>query len=167
VPVDRQSIREAARGGLGKGLVLETPSRARWDVSARCENPVPREMYSRPWRDYRGKGGGNHVTWGQLHPYPLVAIDLETKCRRCPTCLRLRAAHWRHRAEDEIERAARTWFGTITLRPEKQFLLEVRATARLRNAGVEWSHLSPPEQFAERHSEAGAEKTAEPPCATY
>lgn len=56
-----------------------------------------------------------------------------TECRRCEECLRKRAARWRYRAVAECEQAPRTWFGTLTLRPEEHYRIDALARQSERN----------------------------------
>lgn len=60
-------------------------------------------------------------------PITLKANDMErtfaarhVRCRRCPQCLRARTAYWALAAVQQTKLANRTWFGTLTLRPECQ-----------------------------------------------
>ena len=76
-------------------------------------------------------------------------VDVDVRCRQCPNCLKARAAHWRFRAKKEIQSSERTWFGTLTLRPEEQFRLEAKARARLYAGGTRWAQLSEREAFSE------------------
>lgn len=48
-------------------------------------------------------------------------LDIETRCRRCEPCLKARGGLWAHRAIREVEGASRTWFCTLTVKPEKRF----------------------------------------------
>jgi hypothetical protein len=53
----------------------------------------------------------------------------------------------------------RTWFVTLTLRPEEQFKAASRARLRLAKQGTDFDLLSPARQFAERHREVNREIT--------
>lgn len=50
-----------------------------------------------------------------------VMLKMWVPCRNCKYCLRQRAARWRFDATSEIEEAERTWFVTLTGRPEAQY----------------------------------------------
>lgn len=76
-------------------------------------------------------------------------VDLHVRCRQCAACKRAKAAHWRLRAIQECDRARRTWFGTLTLRPEVQFRTESLARSRLCKGGTDWDRLSEAERFSE------------------
>ena len=114
-----------------------------WDISGGCENP---------WL-FTIEGRGPHLAgfdaWGDVRkvtpvmstrPYQGTAeygydgwcfIDIDSPCRRCDVCLRRRAARWRYRAQEELAQAPRTWFGTLSLRPEAHWQMQCRASARL------------------------------------
>lgn len=49
-----------------------------------------------------------------------VFVDLLVRCRKCPHCLKTRSTMWTARAFDEVSMASRTWFGTLTKRPQEQ-----------------------------------------------
>lgn len=88
-----------------------------------------------------------------------MSMILHTRCRKCETCMRLRASEWTYRAISEVRDAARTWFGTLTLSPESQHLMVSRARQRLWSGGTDFDMLSPNDQFTERMREIGREVT--------
>lgn len=49
-----------------------------------------------------------------------VMQELHVRCRKCPECLKHRARLWTARAIDETKLSQRTWFGTLTLAPDRQ-----------------------------------------------
>lgn len=57
-------------------------------------------------------------------------VTYETRCRRCPDCLRARMNYWALAAVNQTvqahERGDRTWFGTLTLRPQAIAAIKVR-----------------------------------------
>lgn len=55
--------------------------------------------------------------------------DVIVRCRRCRPCLRQRKREWIARALVECERAERTWFVTLTIRPEWRYRLSAMAQA--------------------------------------
>lgn len=123
-----------------------------WDISGSCQAPMTRELVSRPLRVRRdlfmGRGAG--VTYSMV---------LHVRCRRCEACCRLKSAQWRARASDETHRAARTWFGTITISPATHYRLIAVAAARLADGGTVYESLSAAEQFDEVMRELGSETT--------
>ena len=88
---------------------------------------------------------------------PPATLEILAKCRRCEHCLKARSLEWTYRAKRELQAAARTWFGTMTLTPEQHWL----ATARWERAkaGRKCAVLSPEEQFKARHEVIAVEIT--------
>lgn len=66
---------------------------------------------------------------------------------------------WEHRARAEVQIAPRTWFGTLTLRPEAHATIGARCRARLARQGIDFDALPFGEQFEERHRMIGVEIT--------
>lgn len=160
--------RALAQGGVRRSL-----AQVDWDVSAGCETPFVIELEGREDAPARYRNPNIYdptvqdIVWFRDQfwfkeyvpaSWPLTLV-IETKCRRCPTCLRHRAAHWRIRAEGEINAAPRTWFGTLTLRPEEQFKAKLRAELRLSGGGTRFIDLSPDQQFSEVHREISRDLT--------
>ena len=116
-------FRTFARLAALPGARLQRRTVLTCDLSGDCESPVPRTLFTRPVvslipgiellrKDY--EPGRDHVLYK----------DLETRCRRCSTCLRARSRMWIARAQAEIKGAARTWFATLTFDPVEQFRIE-------------------------------------------
>ena len=97
--------------------------------------------------DYSGSGPRKCVTPVELHlfGYPdklLVSFGLETdkavaqrlmvRCRKCDPCLEHRRNLWTARAIDETRAANRTWFGTLTLAPDRATWARYAAQKRIR-----------------------------------
>lgn len=99
--------------------------------------------------------GGRYV---RAHGRPLGLL-LWTRCRKCGPCLGRRRNLWAARARDEVARSARTWFATFTLAPWAHQLMEMRASARLREGGSIWRLLTADERFSEVAQEYSAEVT--------
>lgn len=113
-----------AAGGRREGLRY-----VEWDISGSCLAPVRVNRYSNAtqWVRHRGK---YHIG---------MEVTLLTKCRRCDDCARKRAAHWRYRAIEECLAAPRTWFGTLTLRPDEHYRIDALSRVGQRNAkGSGW-----------------------------
>lgn len=66
---------------------------------------------------------------------------------------------WEQRAKAEVQAAQRTWFGTLTLRPEAHATMGSRARVRLSRQGIDFDALPFGEQFLERHREINVEIT--------
>lgn len=90
----------------------------------RCTAPVAREYSSAiGYQSDQGRVRG-----------PSHVVTFHVRCRTCEPCRKARAVHWRARGIEEARRSAaafgRTWFGTMTLSPERRFLLLSEARAR-------------------------------------
>ena len=63
------------------------------------------------------------------------AIELHARCRKCEPCRKAKSAFWKLRAMAEIGKAARTWFVTLTWRPEDRLRAMYAADQALARAG--------------------------------
>lgn len=54
-----------------------------------------------------------------LEPDRENAQWVQVRCRKCETCIAHRRRHWTARAIAETRASQRTWFGTLTLRPDR------------------------------------------------
>lgn len=77
-----------------------------------------------------------------------MSVEIITKCHKCTTCLKERAKLWTARAIAECQMAERTWFGTLTLRPDVAHLALSRARHKEAVQGVDFDKLPEPERFA-------------------
>lgn len=93
------------------------------------------------------------VTVGGPQPQPLRLL-LWTRCRECAACRRARRNLWATRATAEYALAQRTWFGTLTLRPEEQFRAKLLAENKCGGQSV-YDGLTEAEQFSFRASVVG------------
>lgn len=125
------------------GAVITGPAAARWNASGRCQRPVYRELVG--WTDPLGplSPGGYAVK----ERSDRLTMEIEAPCRKCPPCLRARAALWRNRALVEMARSARSWFGTLTLKPDQRVLMLNRARSRLHRQGLDFDALPDHERF--------------------
>lgn len=98
-----------------------------------CEAPIELRKAADPIH----YGGFLHVTW-------------RVRCRSCGPCRRAKVAYWALAAVEQTRLAAeqgrRTWFGTLTLRPESQRRL-------LELAEVKWLEKKAKSAFGEASSE--------------
>ena len=177
--VHHSDLRRLVAKALASGAERLSLMRVRWDISGDCENGYSRLIYAAPpvervtvldlravwpdskpfeWDRFAGnyRGFTNIDSRSGVIPYEL---ELVTRCRVCDHCRTARTKLWRMRAAVEIKAAARTWFGTLTLRPENQyrFLLEARRRAAL--GCREFDELSDGEQFKARVAEISREIT--------
>ena len=74
-------------------------------------------------------------------------------------CLKHRSRLWAARANDEIKCAVRTWFGTLTVRPEDRVRFTYEAQLRCSQRGVDWLTLTDGEKFSKLVEAIGPEVT--------
>lgn len=131
-----------------------------WDIAGNCEHPVHREIsMARASRPDEGRDMlRGRFEYARERCYR-ETIEYTVRCRKCPSCLKTRAHQWRIRATGEIKRSSRTWFGTMTLRPEEQSRAEYATRLRLDRAGVRFDALSQAEQLQEIVKTSGREVT--------
>ena len=82
-------------------------------------------------------------------------IDTAVRCRKCPPCLKARAAQWRMKAIAEISSSSRTWFGTMTLKPEEHYVVLCQASEVASAQKLTFEKLDEKEQFSRRHAIIG------------
>lgn len=129
VVVSPAQSRALAMHGLENGGRVLNPISSTWDVSGRCERPIAIEFA------------------GRLRNKLSYYVDLEVPCRKCRACLGARRWLWGQRAKVEHAAAVRTWFGTLTMRPEEHF----KAVASFDAGGGDFRKLSADQRFAVRH----------------
>lgn len=89
-----------------------------------------------------------------------MPVEIEARCRKCASCLMHRARLWTARGVDEVTASTRTWFGTLTVRPEDRFMLRVKARARTHDrASKPFDQMNRSEQFGELAWHLGRECT--------
>lgn len=133
------------------------------DYAGNCENPsmVPivgvrdraldaLSSFANSNQDYASVSGIIYHNGIGRPAAPVRHADIAVRCRKCGPCRKARAKHWQLRAQSEIEDASRTWFGTLTLKPEQQFRLVCLASASLMAGGTNYDGLSNDDQFKER-----------------
>lgn len=116
------------------GATMDAPGQFRLDVSQDCSNPRWVEV------SYTDQHRSKFRTWRGNVEY-LVA------CRRCQNCTRRRRRHWTARIVKELRQADRSWFGTLTVEPEQQYLAALRAERDCLRRGVRWSDMNSKERF--------------------
>lgn len=85
---------------------------------------------------------------------------VSVRCRRCQPCQDHRRKVWTARAMHEMQMAPRSWFVTLTFRPEVRFIVESRADNSTRRRRAErLCDLSSTERFKAISNEAGSEVT--------
>ena len=88
-----------------------------------------------------------------------MTLELHTPCRRCEKCKLQRQRLWMARAIEETRLASRTWFGTLTLRPEAWLHAVNHCRAKEAIQGVDYDALPESERLALIHARVGAEVT--------
>jgi len=145
---------ETIQRTFAKGLYSDTFERhglrrGTWDVSRDCENPVPVTLHSRATGDMR------RFSRKGVRAMAGIELTMLTPCRMCRVCLRKKAKLWADRARSEIEMSERTWFGTMTCRPEVHYWIDsVCATQR-----ANFHSLPREEQFGAQSRAMGIEVT--------
>lgn len=82
-----------------------------------------------------------------------VTGSLYVRCRKCEACMAHRSRLWAARAIDECRIADRTWFGTLTVRPERQFYALAAAREAAARNGWNWDELTEEERFRRHHAQ--------------
>lgn len=132
--------------GLGKralagGAQWSGPGRLTWDIACRCLRPVSVQ------RDASLQGVGS------------LSVELRVRCRKCSNCLKVRGWEWSQRARNELMLFPHSWFGTLTVSPENQYLALAAATTELIAEGVQSQHHTPEVLFGARCRVIGRELT--------
>lgn len=118
---------------------------ARWDMSGDCSDTYWRTFVGRPRSGPAFRQDRYHVFNGGKST---IHVDLGTRCRKCRNCLKFRRLRWRYRIREEIRRAARNWWGTLTLAPHNHYRMMVEARRHAEHTSVAWETLSDAERFA-------------------
>lgn len=117
------------------GAEMYAPGQFLLDVSRDCSNPRHVEV------SYTDQHRSKFRTWRGNVEYTVA-------CRQCPNCLSRRRRHWQARIVKELRQADRSWFGTLTVEPEQQFLAALRAEQDCLRRGVPWRELNDKQRFA-------------------
>ena len=104
------------------------------DLAADCESPVVvgltgmRDRKQAALLDLADPEGTLDLAegWGTIGDIAqrhvgIKHVDLRVPCRKCGKCLRRKRRHWHLRALAETSAVERTWFTTLTLRPEQHW----------------------------------------------
>lgn len=162
---------------LQSGAKRASATRTEWDLAGNCLKPVQRELHVRPSPEHRDEARGFVRKVRELFPdatqvsghdlphteaktivvnrdsaIPLT-LAMTVRCRKCDRCLALRRMSWSLRAAAETQSSRRTWFGTLTLRPDAQVRAVSQARVHLAKQGLDFDALPYGEQFTERHKQ--------------
>lgn len=149
---DRDRWLAIARSAIARGAKVKRPGLVEWDASSGCLDP-PLVTLQGAFRPYPGFTTVKRLAVQRDTDWPTQYLDIWVPCRKCERCLAKRAAHWAHRAAKEIAQAARTWFATLTFKPEYHARMVMQITKRLGFSA--YSQLSPIELLQERTKEGG------------
>jgi len=105
-----------------------------WDISGDCEKPATVNLHAR----YSATHGKSKAP---------LEITLETRCRACNRCRLLRQRQWSRRASNEYRGSVRTWFVTLTARPDVQLRWRYAAALARSKAGVDFEGEPASSQF--------------------
>lgn len=122
-------------GGVRHGLTS-----CSWDVSSDCQAPVDRVHFARAMR--RGDGTVKGTS---------LEVNMTVRCRKCDKCRAVRRRLWSARARAEVQASVRTWFVTLTLRPEEQYRFLAQARLSAKAASEDFDALPYWRQFDLRH----------------
>lgn len=113
----------------------------RLNLAGDCLRPV--EMF------YRGLPDPVAVMTGTEPNQPIVGY-LHARCRKCETCMAARSKKWAARALSEMAQAPRTWFGTLTIKPEEAMRVTALCRRNCSRQGFDFDTLDQDEQFSRR-----------------
>jgi glycine/D-amino acid oxidase-like deaminating enzyme len=156
---DWTSVKALALKAMENGGKSVSKTTVTWDVARGCANPVWLHHWARNdlseidvWDTSHYNATEPRVELRWLHSALRLDVEMTVPCRKCPACLRDRSREWAWRSWSEIRASPRTWFGTITIRPDDHYRFRMLAAVRLANTkGSDLESLPPDEQF--RHHE--------------
>lgn len=76
-----------------------------------------------------------------------MEVEIITPCRECDACVEARKRLWRGRAYRECELWGRTWFGTLTLRPDEHYRFLAECRQREGSQGIDFDALGEAERL--------------------
>lgn len=118
--------------------------------SVKCTNARELHMFGYPDEIAVGLG---------IEPNRAVSQRCFVRCRKCPECLRHRARLWTARAIDETKVSRRTWFGTLTLAPDRQTWARYSAQTTMERGGWPLEELTEERVFRKSVDLIGQEIT--------
>lgn len=131
---------------MNGGAVRKSQFRLAWAIHGDCADPYWSEVVGRP-RDLTS----DPARPGKWHTFSggrgTLVVELTTRCRRCDQCRKARSNEWRWRVREELRRAPRSWFGTLTMGPAEQYRMLSAARHLAATKAVPWNALSDEEKF--------------------
>lgn len=132
----------ALQGGARRTSI----STCEWAIHGNCRSPWTTDVIGRP-RD-PGTGTFHESRWHTFTGKAMtMRVTLTTRCRKCDNCRKARSNEWRYRAREELRRAGRSWFGTLTLSPIAHYRMVSEARAYAASRAIPWNSLSDEERF--------------------
>lgn len=126
------------------------------DLHGSCEFPIALRWHSYTNGDKVHRS--RHVVVGEGAEMT-NQIEASVPCRKCDSCRNFRQMTWAERAVREFEIAPRTWFGTLTFKPEKHVMALEEARVELALQGFDFDALRFDEQLLLRHQRLTEEVT--------
>lgn len=151
---DHAKMRRLIRRALESGASRLGHSRYKWEMFGSCSNPYSRTFVSRP--ESTDGTGSVTIAPGKAHT---LELEMLTPCRECDNCLKHRRQLWTARARQEARDSPRTWFGTMTLSPENQYLMLMRADRHATRRGWRWEEMTEAQRFLAVHGQISIEIT--------
>lgn len=156
---------------LAGGEVVERVGKVRWRCAGRCEAPLLMVLRGRPSerlgsrQRVDSRTADTQICIDQDHDAvmtsqdgpPNTVVEVEAPCRKCEACAKAKQAHWARRAVSEARASHRTWYGTITLSPERHVEMLSRTRLRLGRGGTDLESLTEVEAWREREREIARE----------
>lgn len=147
-----ESVAVVFSRAIHAGAERRSAGHVRWNIAGKCSDPKTVILTASPSegiRDTRRNRRSRFVTLVPGLTRVTLTVELETRCRRCAWCLRRRASKWRFAARTELQQASgRSWFGTLTFRPEDRYRVLCRASRAAAARGEVLEKLEPLARFA-------------------
>lgn len=125
-------------------FLADAPQVVSWDLAGDCLSPlVVAHVGEGHWH------GDKELAFRHLKGdvwEPMRTLEQKVRCRVCANCLRARGRLWFRRAVVEIRLWPRSWFVTLTFRPEERYRLLLETRQRV---GAGYDRLSALDQFRE------------------
>lgn len=158
---------------LESGAERKSAASVEFDAAGDCQSPKGFELHGRPAgklvvqpASFVGRSRflqERNITVSTGDPRDVTPIPLflsgNVRCRKCKSCRKYRARLWARRAHQEFNASQRTWFVTLTLRPDRAFQYFELAREHVFVGGSDLDTLNSDQQFAEWCRAIGKELT--------
>lgn len=98
--------------------------------------------------EHAGYGHTRIGNCGRAIREPARTLSLAVRCRKCDGCRKERRMMWTERAAREWRQSTRTWFVTLTMRPEEHYKLQCQVAADVAEEGGELDAMPRQERLA-------------------